>query len=70
MVGIQMGAWGVVLVGDKWSLASSSHPTPLLLQLSSHPSHAGWFGPFVWCRLWEEVPSHLTLRKWFQSTLV
>lgn len=49
------------------------HPPlqPLHLQPDSQPPRTCRLGPFVCVVLsWEEVPSRLTLRKWFQSVLV
>lgn len=44
---------------------------PLHLQPDSQPPRTCRLGPFVCVVLsWEEVPSRLTLRKWFQSVLV
>lgn len=44
---------------------------PLHLQPDSQPPRTCRFGPFVCVVLsWEEVPSRLTLRKWFQTMLV
>lgn len=43
-------------------------PPPSLPSLA-HPRLCR-FGPFVCASSREEVPSHLTLRKWFQCTLV
>lgn len=54
-------------------LTSPSSPltaSPPLARLAAAPRTCR-FGPFVCVVLsWEEVPSRLTLRKWFQSVLV
>lgn len=51
------------------SFPPSLHPLHPHSHHSPTPDSAG-FGPFVCALSREEVPSHLTLRKWFQCTLV
>lgn len=56
------------ILGDKWSA-----PTPssfLYLHPISHPPQDMLVWSICLELSWEEVPSHLTLRKWFQCMLV